>query len=139
MDQTADQIEAHIDQTRERLGSNFRELEGKVEAATDWRGHFRERPHVFLGAAVLGGFVLASVLKSKPAARSLSAVAAQPAARGRDSIQGHARELWHNVQGALLGVAAARIKDYIGELVPDFEDHYRRAEHGATARDPSRS
>jgi hypothetical protein len=55
MDETANQIEAHIDQTRERLGSNLRELEDRVEAATDWREHFRERPHVFLGAAFIGG------------------------------------------------------------------------------------
>ena len=51
MDETANEIEAHIDRTRERLGSNLRELEDKVDAATDWREHFRERPHLFLGAA----------------------------------------------------------------------------------------
>ena len=37
MDETANQIEAHIDRTRERLGSNLRELESRVDAATDWR------------------------------------------------------------------------------------------------------
>ena len=72
MDETANQIEAHIDRTRERLGSNLRELEDKVEAATDWREHFRERPHVFLGAALIGGMVLASALRSKSAGRPLS-------------------------------------------------------------------
>ena len=75
MDETTDQIEAHIDRTRERLGSNLRELEDKVEAATDWREHFRERPHVFLGAAFIGGLVLASALKSKSAGRPRSVVA----------------------------------------------------------------
>ena len=55
MDETANQIEAQIDRTRERLGSNLRELEDKVDAATDWREHFRERPHLFLGAAFIGG------------------------------------------------------------------------------------
>ena len=38
----------------------------------------------------------------------------------------------------MVGVAAAQIKDYIGELVPGFDDHYRRAEQRA-AVDPSRS
>ena len=139
MDQTANQIEAHIDRTRERLGSNLRELEDKVEAATDWREHFRERPHVFLGAAFIGGMVLASALKSKSAGRPLSGVAVNPAVGGHGSVQAQARELWNNVQGALVGVATAQIKDYIGELVPGFDDHYRRAEQRAAAVDPSRS
>ena len=69
MDETANEIEAHIDRTRERLGSNLRELEDKVEAATDWREHFRERPHLFLGAAFVGGVLVATVLGTKPRAR----------------------------------------------------------------------
>jgi len=63
MDETANEIEAHIDRTRERLGSNLRELEDKVDAATDWREQFRGRPHVFLGAAFVGGAMLARVLR----------------------------------------------------------------------------
>ena len=51
MDETAHEIEAHIDRQRERLGSNLKELEDKIDAATDWREHFRERPHLFLGGA----------------------------------------------------------------------------------------
>jgi hypothetical protein len=138
MDETTDQIEAEIDRTRERLGSNLRELEDKVEAATDWREHFRERPHVFLGAAFIGGMVLASTLRSKSAGRPPSGVAMNPTVGGDGSVQAQVRELWNNVQGALVGVATAQIKDYLGELVPGFDDHYRRAEQRA-AVDPSRS
>jgi Protein of unknown function (DUF3618) len=138
MDETTDQIEAKIDRTRERLGSNLRELEDKVEAATDWREHFRERPHVFLGAAFIGGMVLASTLRSKSAGRAPSGVAMNPAVGGHGSVQAQVRELWNNVQGALVGVATAQIKDYLSELVPGFDDHYRRAEQRA-AVDPSRS
>ena len=58
MDETLNEIEAHIDRTRERLGSNLRELEHKVDAATDWREYFQERPRLFLGAAVVGGAIL---------------------------------------------------------------------------------
>ena len=57
---------------------------------------------------------------------------------GHGSVQAQARELWNNIQGALVGVATAQIKNYISELVPDFDDHYRRAEQRA-AVDPSRS
>jgi len=138
MDETANQIEAHIDRTRERLGSNLRELEDKVEAATDWREHFRERPRVFLGAAFIGGIVLASTLRSKSAGRRLSGVAMNPALGGHGSVQAQARELWNNVQGALVGVATAQITDYMSELIPGFDDHYRRAEQRAAIY-PSRS
>jgi hypothetical protein len=129
MDQTVNEIEAHIDRTRERLGSNLRELEDKVDAATDWREHFRERPHLFLGAAFLGGILLASALKPKSAGGSLSA--ASPVTRGSGSVQAQAAELWSHMQSALVGVASARLKQYIGELLPDFDEHYRRAEHRA--------
>ena len=63
MDQTANEIEAHIDRTRDRLGSNLRELEHRVDAATDWREHFRERPHLFLAAAFAGGVMLGNALR----------------------------------------------------------------------------
>ena len=81
MDETANEIEAQIDQTRERLGSNLRELEDKVDAATDWREHFRERPQLFLGAAFIGGVVLASALKPKSAGRATVSCRRQPGRR----------------------------------------------------------
>ena len=137
MDETANEIAAQIDRTRERLGSNLRELEDKVGAATDWREHFRERPHLFLGAAFIGGVVLASALKPKSAGRPLSAVAVNPGVGGNGSVHAHARELLNNIQATLVGVASARIKEYIGELVPGFDEQYRRVEQRAAAVDPT--
>ena len=63
MDETVDQIEAHIDQTRQRLGSNLQELERRVDAATDWREQFRARPYMALGVAFAGGVAIATVLR----------------------------------------------------------------------------
>ena len=37
--------------------------------------------------------------------------------------------LWDNVTAALVGVASARVKDYIAELVPGFDEQFIRAEH----------
>jgi len=49
-------------------------------------------------------------------------------------VQAQALDLWHNVQGALMGVASARVMSYLNQLVPDFEEHYRRAEqHGRSS------
>ena len=137
MDETANQIEAQIDRTRERLGSNLRELEDKVDAATDWREHFRERPYLFLGAAFIGGVALASAVQPKSAGRAPSAAALNPRVNGNGSVQAQALDLWDNVQAALVGLASAKIKEYIGELVPGFDEQYRRAEQRSAAIDPT--
>jgi hypothetical protein len=137
MDETANQIEAQIDRTRERLGSNLRELEDKVDAATDWREHFRERPYLFLGAAFIAGVALASAVQPKSAGRAPSAAALNPRVNGNGSVQAQALELWDNVQAALVGLASAKIKEYIGELVPGFDEQYRRAEQRSAAIDPT--
>lgn len=128
MDEAAHQIEAHIDQTRERLGSNLRELEDKVDAATDWREQFRARPHLFLGGAIAGGALLAALLRSKSSRQVLDfSSEAHLGAISRNGVnaQKQALELWNNIKGALIGVAAMRITDYISELIPGFDEHYR--------------
>ena len=51
MGQTTHQIEAHIEDTREDLGSNLHELELKVKSVTDWKQHFRTNPMTMLGVA----------------------------------------------------------------------------------------
>ena len=136
MDEAARKIEAHIDRTRDRLGSNLRELENRLDAATDWREQFRARPHLFLGGAIAGGALLAAALRptashhvfdssTEEHPRSLSSVP-------RNGVDGReqALELWNNIKGALIGVAAMRLTAYISELVPGFDEHYRRAAHG---------
>ena len=62
MAETIQQIETHIDRTRDVLGSHLRELEARVSAATDWREYVRARPYTTLAAAMAGGLVLATVL-----------------------------------------------------------------------------
>ena len=58
MADTVDQIEAEIDRTRRRLGSNLKELERRVDEVTDWRARFRTRPWLVLGVVCLGGVAL---------------------------------------------------------------------------------
>ena len=137
MDDTAKEIEEHIDRTRDRLGANLGELEDKVDAAIDWREQYRERPYLFLGAAFVGGVVLANVLPTGPSRQWSADNGVERVAGGRHSIPRQALELWSNVQGALIGVVSARIKEYIDELVPGFDEHYRRAEQRAGAFDSS--
>jgi hypothetical protein len=130
MDKAADKIEAHIDRTRERLGSNLRELEHKVDAATDWRAQFRARPHLFLGGAIAGGALLAAVLRPKSSQHVFdSSDESQLGLVSRNGVnaQEQALELWNDIKGALIGVAAMRVTEYISDLIPGFDEHYRRA------------
>src|ERR1044072_9198207 len=69
MGQTANQIEAHIEHTREDLSSNLDQLERKVKSATDWRHQFREKPALMLGAAFGGGILLATMLGGRKVSR----------------------------------------------------------------------
>jgi len=139
MDEPADKIEAHIDRTRERLGSNLRELENKVDAATDWREQFRARPHLFLGGAIAGGALLAAVLRPKSSSRVFdSSNESHLASFSRNGVnaQEQALELWNNIKGALIGVAAMRVTEYISALIPGFDEHYQRS---AQTHDVTRS
>ena len=132
MAETVSEIEERIDRTREHLGSTLRELEDKVEAVTDWREHFHQRPHLFLGAAFAGGVLLSAMVRPSgrtyvPDDQHLGQHVARQA-RGASPVQAQALDFWRNVQGALVGIASARAREYLNQLVPDFEEHYRRAE-----------
>ncbi len=129
MDETGNEITSPIDRARDRLGSGLRERGTKVDSAADWREHFRERPQVFLGAAFAGGVILATAGRTPPSA---GIVVDQSGPRPQ------ALNLWHNIQRALIGVARVRIEEYIGQLVPGFDEHYRRAGQRAATFDPTR-
>jgi hypothetical protein len=128
------EIETDIDRSRERLGSNLRELERRVDAAIDWREHFCARPFVFVGAAFVGGALLGVVGKqdSRPRVRgAVGEARARSLAPGSIDAQRQAAELWNSVQGALLGVASTRIKTYLGDLIPGFEEQLREVDRQA--------
>ncbi len=137
MDQTVDQIAAHIDHTRERLGANLEELEQKVDAATDWREQLRSRPYLVLGGGALAGVLLAAALRPKSRRRVTVGHELQPhvVAARRASVRDQTLDYWDNIVGALVGVASTRLKDYIDDLVPGFGDQYAKA----AQRGPTRS
>jgi hypothetical protein len=128
MAETVNEIENHIDRTRERLGSTLRELEDKVEAVTDWREHFHQHPHLFLGAAFSGGVLLSTMVRPRRPTYDADDRHVGRQAPGTSAVRAQALDFWHNVQGALMGVASARAMNYLNQLVPDFEEHYRRAQ-----------
>jgi Protein of unknown function (DUF3618) len=134
MGQTASQIEAHIEHTREDLGSNLDQLERKVKSAADWRHQFQERPALMLGAAFGGGIFLATMLGGRKARRRREGrYPGTEAHAGSDTQKHKALETWDNVKGALIGLAASRFKDYVGEIIPGFREEFKRTEEKAQA------
>lgn len=141
MGQTTHEIEAHIEDTRQHLGSNLHELEQKVKDATDWKHHYKTNPGTLLGVAAGGGLLLAMMLgggkrRRMPAGPSLHGVQpySMPSPQKVKALQ-----TWDHIKDALLGVAATRFTGYVNELVPGFGEHFKKAEERAkTSLDPVR-
>ncbi len=140
MGQTTNQIEAHIENTRENLGSNLYELENKVKSAFDWKQQFQNNPSLMLGAAFGGGILLASMLGGNRKSRRrgnyyTGQTRSSEPHEGSDRQKHHALETWDNIKGALIGVAAERFKNYVGEIVPGFHEQYEKTD--AEAKRPT--
>jgi hypothetical protein len=132
MGETTNQIEAHIEQTRDNLGANIHELEQKVKSFADWKHHFQNSPMTMMGVAFGGGVLLATMTGGKK--RRSPAISEQAshfaAGTGRHKYLG--LEPWDNIKGALLGVAATRFKDFVDEIVPGFKEQFQRTQDGKT-------
>jgi len=128
MGQSTDQIEQWIAAERTDLGKNLRELEAKAKEMKDWRTHYRRNPHVFLGvAAGVGALIGAIVWRGSRRATSESYVM-------RDANTGHVRglrsrassqaaETWDRIADAAVGLATAKVLDFVGEAVPSMKPY----------------
>ena len=63
MGETTDEIESHIENKREELESNLRELEHKVKSATDWRQQFHNHTGTMVAAAFAGGMLVSTIIR----------------------------------------------------------------------------
>ncbi len=162
MGEKPDQIERHIQHQRSELEDNISELEEKVKSAFDWRTQFEERPAIFLGAAFLGGAVVSALLPSTSSISSKVSSAVRrssssdpwtpytnretaPLAESHPSSSyatgsysggdsgSKTSETWENLKNAAIGMATARISEFIEELVPGFAEHYNKAASGKPA------
>jgi hypothetical protein len=134
MGETTGQIESYIDNQRDDLGFNLKELEGKVKAVTDWRQQFQKNPLTAVAVAFGGGIVLASMLGGRSSHRPRSATSGGSSTphAGADHQTHKALETWDNIKGALIGVAATRFKEFVGEVIPGFQEQLRKTEYAAT-------
>ena len=118
MDKTTNQIESDIERKRDELGANLNELEHKVKQIGDWRHHFDNHPMTLIGAAFGGGMLLATMLgKSR---RDVSSTYSATSPRKQKAL-----DTWDHIKDALIGVAATRVTDFVGELVPGFAEEFR--------------
>jgi len=165
MGQTADQIKQEIDQQRETLGSNLQELETKVKDTVDWRTQFEQRPMAGVGLAFGAGFLLSVLLpsgdnKSSSNSRydssnyrvqdesyqyqpSYAAASYQPSSQSSQSKpkspeMNEITETVENIRGAVMGLAATRLRSFLAEAVPGFQDEYEQARTKRGASDMSK-
>jgi len=133
MNETTDDIESHIRRTRENLGANLNELEGKVKSATDWRLHYAKSPGAFLGTALAAGLLLALATNGHRSRRS-SAPAPQAPPSPTPRAQGAANEPLNVIKVALIGLAANHVKSALATLLPGFAAQLPEHEKPKTAR-----
>jgi hypothetical protein len=126
VDESTDQIEREIRAERHRLGRNLSELEAKAKQLADWRTYYRNNPTLVLGLALGSGMLLGAWAGG--ARRSGDAPRVEA---GRRSFRGSAtgqrlEETWQTISDALLGVASAKVMDFIGGVVPGFTEQLDR-------------
>ena len=141
MDRATDRIEQQIDREREVLRSNLEELEDRVRSVIDWRRHFRSNPAFWVGCDFGGGLLMA-LASSRPRSPSRP-LPLRPPVEGYEAAPDHAthrrREIsraWRAIESALIGVAAARLKETLGQVLPGFREQLARRE-GSYVHDPA--
>ena len=113
-----DRIERYIQQQRRDCQDNMFELKQKVRRSVDWRSHVEERPLAMVGIAFGGGVLLSTLLGAGGPSKSQ-----QLSPDDRPSR-------WGILRAALIAVAAAELKGFVEELLPGFQEEYRKAEAG---------
>lgn len=137
MDRATERIAQQIDREREVLRSNLEQLEDRVRSAVDWRRHFRSNPTLWVGCA-FGGALLLALATAPVAGRPRSApggdsdLPASGAAHRRREIS----RAWRTIESALIGVAAARLKDTLAQMLPGFREQLARRD-GGYVHDPA--
>ena len=145
MGETSDQIERHIQETRNDLSDNFSELEEKVKTAVNWRAQFEERPVTMMALAFGGGILLSALLPTVRSSRRRSSEGRENAPADRDaagySIKSRTAsdkasqtlENWDALKGALVGVATSKLSGFIEDLLPGFKQEFTKAQTGKSS------
>jgi hypothetical protein len=138
MDRATDRIEQQIDRERAVLRSNLEQLEDRVRSIVDWRRQFRSNPALWIGCA-FGGALLIALATGRPAEgrpRLALQRETEPPAGYPDHRRREISLAWRTIESALIGVAAAKLKDTLSHLLPGFREQLARRD-GGYVHDPA--
>lgn len=140
MAQESDQIKNHIDSERRRLEEDLHEIERRVTRAVDWRQRFDQNPLGLLAIAAGGGLLLAFVIgRESPVSFSdlsdemnfapgfTGPRQSKPAGK-MASLMEPIAETFDNSVAAIVGVGSRAVQDFIGNVIPNFREEYRRVQ-----------
>ena len=147
----SDQIKRTIDWERNDLGRNIQQLEHKVKTTMDWRAQFQKNPMTMIGVAFGGGVLLSTVLgghhPSRPGRQRWERGTTgesdyrDTSRHERDPSQGttyqkqKALDMWDNIKGAVIGIAATRFRTFLDQAIPGFAEQYKKTEQEKPGRE----
>jgi hypothetical protein len=143
MAQEPAEIKARIKAEGDGLKENFEEIQNRVKEALDWKIWYRNNTALALGGAAAGGLVLSLLLHRGSSARrefidmdfdemdvdeegSLAPGSRRPQSEPKSASRLH--QLADNTMSAVLGLAADKFQDFMGEALPGFREHYAKAQ-----------
>jgi hypothetical protein len=131
MGETISQIEQDLEVERYELNKNLNELETKARQMTDWKHYYSKHPGQLLGAALASGVVLGIIAGGKSSSSSsyrqhAASVADNGAPRPRNRALVRLENDWQHISDALMGVASAKVVEFVGNLIPGFNDQIHR-------------
>lgn len=124
MVETSDQIERHIQRTRDELSDNVNELEVRVKTVLDWRAQVEAHPGTMMALAFGGGVLLSALLPSAGLPRRSSEGSWTRSTNGN----GKRSMPWEALKGAVVGIATARLTEFVEELIPGFQQELNKAQ-----------
>jgi hypothetical protein len=141
MDRDTDRIKQHLDHERQALRSNLAELEHRVRSTVDWRTQFRGNTAAFLGFACATGLLIGMMTARRrraPAGPDYpTTTGGRPATPYGDHRRREVSLAWRSIESALIGLAAARLKNTLANLLPGFREQLARRGGDGYGRDSS--
>jgi hypothetical protein len=130
VDRATERIAQELDRERELMRSNLAELEDRARSMVDWRRQFSGHAGAWLAVAFGGGLLIA-LLVQRPAgsARMIEYYSsATPVTAHGERPRREFSRAWRTIESALIGVAAAKLKDTITTVLPAFREQLARRE-----------